>query len=339
MATLTAERPKPDYHCSQSELYAGLDIVWNSQAQREAEFEAENTNYTPGLSVTRKAAIEAARALPDGNARYAESRILHIEMENKWEVAIGKWNSLSGYIEDGWDKEFVPTRLSEAGKAFYEAAAAKDWEKAKELLKEGKNFIDTHEAKLLADGGMPATFKLAFNTAKTDFETKYSAFMAAREDAQEQTDAKILANNAIYADGVEMMKVGKRIFKKNASVRERFTWTSVLAMVDPKHGTTIVWEVDVAMGEIKGRDMSDVSFVENSMVKIEVADNPVTLSTTPTDGPTTGPTTWNVLVDETIKPADEFLALVGGSEVNHFLKVQCFGPGTAHVKITFSGLE
>src|SRR2546423_4711498 len=114
-ATLTAGRPKPDYTCAQSELYAGLDITWNSQAQREAEFLAESTIYVAGLSVTRKTAIEAARAMPDGSARYAQSKILHIELGGKWETAIGKWNSLAGYIEAAFSEEFVKTRLNEAG--------------------------------------------------------------------------------------------------------------------------------------------------------------------------------------------------------------------------------
>ena len=337
-ATLTAERPKADYHCAQPELYAVLDIVWNSQAQREAEFLAENTKYTAGLSVTRKAAIEAARAMPDGSARYAQSKIFHIELGNKWELAIGKWNSLAGYIEEAFDEEFVSTRLNEAGKAIYEAAAGKDWEKVIDLMKEGKNFITAHSAVLGTDGGMPATFAAAYDTEKTAFEAKYAEFMAAREDAQEQTDAKILANNAIYADGVSMMKDGKHIFRKNASVKERFTWERVLEMVSPKHGTKIVWEELLLGGEIKSRDLADVPFGESSVVKIEVSGSGVQLSAASTSGPVMGPTQWSVAIGETIKPADEFITLIGGTEVNHFLKVLCVGPAAAHVKITFSGL-
>ena len=231
MATLTAERPKPDYNCSQAELYAGLDITWNSQAKYEAEFMDESTRYTAGLSATRKAAIEAARALPDGASRYADSRILHIDLEKKLMAALSKWNSLEGYIKNGFAAEYYSTRISEAGKGFYSEAGDKDWEKAKELLKEGKNFIAAHSAVLLADGGMPATFPAAFDLAKTQFETVYAQFMTAREDAQEQTDAKILANNNIYKDGRAMMKDGKHIFRKQASVRERFIWKRIRAMV------------------------------------------------------------------------------------------------------------
>jgi hypothetical protein len=337
-ATLTAERPKPEYTCAQSELYAGLDIIWNSQAPREAEFLAENTKYTGGLSATRKLAIEAARAMPDGSARYAQSKIFHIELGNKWELALTKWNSLAGYIEEAYEEEFVKTRLNEAGKGLYEAAAGKDWEKVIDLMKEGKNFITAHDTVLESDGGMPTTFAAAYDLAKTGFEGKYAEFMTAREDAQEQTDAKILANNAVYADGVSMMKDGKRIFRKNASVKERFTWERVLEMVSPKHGTKVVWEDDVAGGEIKSRDLADVAFGENSVVKIELSGSGVLLSAINAPGPVLGPTQWSVAIGEIIKPVDEFATLTGASEVNHFLKVQGFGPASAHVKITFSGL-
>jgi hypothetical protein len=101
----------------------------------------------------------------------------------------------------------------------------------------------------------------------------------------------------------------------------------------------VVWEIDVAMGEIKSRDLADISFGENSMVKIVVENNIVNLSGAPIDGPMMGPSLWTVPVDEVIKPIDEFALLTGLSEMNHFLKVQCNGPAGAHVKITFSGLE
>src|SRR5687768_10382166 len=123
--TLEAERPKPEYSCAVAELYAGLDKTWKSQAQREAEFIAENTKYTPGLSVIRRAAIDAARMMPDGAGRYADSRILHIDLEKKWEVGLGKWNSLERYIKNAFEPEYFSTRIAEAGKGYYKKAADK----------------------------------------------------------------------------------------------------------------------------------------------------------------------------------------------------------------------
>ncbi|MCG3166437.1 MAG: hypothetical protein POELPBGB_02216 [Bacteroidia bacterium] len=241
------ERPVKDYNCSQAELYAGLDIVWDSQAEHEAEFAAENTIYTPGLSVTRKAAIQAARALPDGQARYADAESLRILLVEKHELAIAKWNSLDGYISKAFKGANYKPRIEEAGKGYYEKAYAQNWEQVVLLMQSGKNFIDEHGAVLGTNGGMPATFGADFETARTEFGSTYGLFKDAQQDAQEETDAKIVANNLIYADGREMMEDGKHIFRKNASLRERFIWEKVLELVStPGGGSGNLFTGDVA---------------------------------------------------------------------------------------------
>ena len=123
MANQNEPRPVAEYSCAMAVLYAGLNIVWDSQAEREAEFGAENTLYTPGLSVTRKAEIAAAQALPDGQARGAEAEVLRITLAEKHDVIIGKWNSLDGYIGKAFKGEYYKPRIEEAGKQYYTKAA------------------------------------------------------------------------------------------------------------------------------------------------------------------------------------------------------------------------
>jgi hypothetical protein len=231
MVTLLAKKVKKKYNCNMPELYAGLEIIWKSQGQYEAEFANENTLYTPGLCLVRKAAIDAARALPNGQARGAVAETLRITLLKKHEEAMNKWNSLEGFIKKAFKGEFYKPHIEEAGKKLKPKAMKKNWEVVKQLLVSGRNFISKHSAVLTSDGGMPAGFASQFETVEQELNALFEDFMEARQNAKEQTDAKILANNAIWKDGLSMMADAKNIFRKQAATRHRFTWTKIMVMM------------------------------------------------------------------------------------------------------------
>jgi hypothetical protein len=114
----------------------------------------------------------------------------------------------------------------------------------------------------------------------------------------------------------------------------------VLEMVEPGSSNTVVWEIDLPMGQIKEFDTTDLGAGASTMVKVEVTGGLVNLSTTPAPGPTTGGTVWTV--NETdgavIKEIEEFATLTGASDTNVFIKATTPGPGTIHLKVTFSHL-
>lgn len=322
------------YNEAMAVLYAALNIAWDSQSEHESEFIAENTLYPAGLSVTKKAAIAAAQAMPDGQARGAEAEILRIRMTEKMDVIIGKWNSLDGYISKAFKGEYYKPRIEEAGKQYYEKAANKNWEYLTQLLVSGKNFVTAHSAVLIADGGMPAGFAASFDTVKTEFEGLYSQFKDAQQDSQEQTDAKISANNAIYKEGREMMEDGKRIFRKNASVRDRFIWERIVELVTPPTADGVaVRSGDLNAGEIFTIEVESIKGTEESRVQIEVTepmqfsavDNPANFP-----GPLMLDTFPGVIYDE---DAQTFINAVGIKDDYKFLRVQNNGAGTGHYKL------
>jgi hypothetical protein len=340
MPPINTPRPSAIYTCSQAELYSGLNSAWNSQAERETEFEAENTEYTPGISVTRKASIQAAKAMPDGQARYADSETFRLDMEDLLDENLGKWNSLEGYIKKAFKGSHFKPRIEEAGKNYYETAANQNWEDVGLLMEAGKNFIGTHSAVLIASGGMPVGFELAYNNKKSAFDTLYEQYKTAREDAQEQTDAKLNANNAIFKEGREMMDDGKHIFRKSASIRERFIWERILSMISPGGGAGIVMveEGDVPGGGIVSIDLAELSPTDATMVKLEVTGSGLNLSASSLPTPIAGPVVWTLPIGTVTKTIDEFATLIGADDFNHFLKIQNFGPAGGHYKITFNHL-
>lgn len=228
---LKAERIKKIYNCPVAELYAGLEIVWHSQREYEDAFMAESTLYTPGLANVKLAAIAAARKMPDGQIRGAEQEELRLQLNEQLYVVLGRWNWLKSYVRHCFTGAHYKPRIEEAGKGHYYRALQKDWEKVLLLLQSGRNFIAKHRALLLVEGGMPPTFEAGFGADADKFETIYHAFMKAKQDAKELTDMKLAANNAIYEDGVRMMRDGRHIFRKQAAVRERFVWRKVRQLI------------------------------------------------------------------------------------------------------------
>ncbi len=334
MGNQNTPRPLPDYKCPMAALYSGLNTAWDSQAEHEAQFAAENTIYVPGLSVTRKAAIQAAKVLPDGQARYADAESKRLELLEIHEETIDKWNSLDGYIVKAFKGAFYKPRIEEAGKGYYEKAFAKNWEYLDLLLEAGKTFITTHSGVLVSDGGMPAGFAAAYDAKKVIFDGLYGEYKDARQDAQEQTDAKINANNAIYKDGREMMEDGKHIFRKNASLRDRFVWERILELVTPPTGgSTLIREGDLAMGMIKNIDLTGVEGTEETGIALEATDSMMRFyaSSVAGGGQTGG--AIDVAAGQVLEyTGTQFAQLIGLGGTNLFLNVQNVGPVTGHWK-------
>jgi hypothetical protein len=338
----TAQRPVKDYNCSEPELYAGLDMAWDSQEEYEPAFTIENTKYTAGLATTQKAAIQAARDLPDGQARYANSEDLRVTLGEVLQVGLGKWNSLDGYIKKAFKGEHYKNRIEEAGKQYYAGAYQNNWEVGKSLFQAGKLFLNTHNAVLLATGGMPTTFAGSFDTTRILYETTYANFMIARQQAQEQTDVKVLANNAIYQDGREMMEDGKHIFRMAPSTRERFIWERIMELVSPETGSggaTAVREADVAVNSVVDVDVADIDPSEDTIVIVTITGNPLRFSAAASVGSAPGATVWDVPIGIVTKTIVEFSALIGANDTNTFIKVQNLGPMPGHYKISFNNLN
>ena len=233
---LIAKRPAKAYTCSQAALYAGLELAWKSQLLYDSAFAAENSQYVPGLAAAKIAAIEAAQRLPGGHISEAKAESKRILLLAKLGALIDRWNWLKRYIRKAYKGNFYKPMIMSAGKAQYKKAYNMNWECALSLGSAAQTFIAKHSAELMSDGGMPAGFPAGFATVNTEFAQLYADYMKARQFVFEETDAKILANNAIYADGRAMMEDGKHIFRMQAAIRYRFTWEKILKLLGDGHG-------------------------------------------------------------------------------------------------------
>jgi len=238
MAPLSSNRPLPVYDCKQNELYSAALIGWKSFTNQQTAFEAFNTIYTVAFGTTAKAAVESAKQLPDEFQRSEAHKNLRLQLENKRDDILIKWQQLESFINHAFSGDEYKNKVLSAGQSYYGPAANADWESVSSLLVDAISFITDNSADLTT-GGMPLTFAGELGILNTDFNALYEAFTDAEQDEPEETDDKVTANNAVYRDLMKMFDDGQKIFRNDASVKARFTFSTVLQLIGG--GTASDW--------------------------------------------------------------------------------------------------
>jgi hypothetical protein len=228
-----AEEIKPDYHCSQKDLYSILETAWENYDGHQPEFALHKALYTVLYSTNAKAAVAAAKALPDNQARGEAAETLRVSLVTQGETCRHNFRKLKSYIITAFPNEEVQkAKFEAAGQLYYSDAGNEDWESIESLNQSGSNFIAAESVALLAGNNMPAGFQAAYDADKDDFHTNYNDFKVA-EQTSEQTADKIKANNAIFKTGMDMMKDGQIIFTNDADILVKFTFQSLWDLINP----------------------------------------------------------------------------------------------------------
>lgn len=239
-------------------MYTSCDTIAISYSDHVTEFTNYSTKYTATTGTDLRMAIKDARALPGEAQRDAAHSVLRKELVELKDNSLIVWQQLSSFIRDAYSKEVYQNQLNAAGHGYYSSAQNEDWDDVKGLMEDGANYITEHSAVLTADGGMPAGFEVVFGNAQEAFELKYDAFLQALEASKLATDKKLSANNAIYREAMRICEDGKRIFRKDAAIREQFTFETVLSLVranTEKHGISGVVKDSVTGSVIGQADM------------------------------------------------------------------------------------
>lgn len=228
-------RPIARYHSTQAELYAICTIGWQSYAENQPDFEAFNTTYTAVFGTDAIAAIEAAKALPDYQARNEATETAYIQMTTTVDELNQKWRMLRSYIKASYPAEVQKPKLEAAGEEHYKRSVSRNWGETELMCSSAIAFITANAAELTT-GGMPAAFPTDFSDQHTTFTTQYSTFTDSGQDEHEGTDAKINANNDIYDALQRMFEDGQVIYEKDPSKRERFIFARVKELITSKPG-------------------------------------------------------------------------------------------------------
>ena len=221
-----------DYNCSQASLYLVAGQGWDSFIQFLVVFTAFKAKYTLSYANQRKAEILAAEKMPDDRARteVAESLRIQLSMDNK--ECLATMQRLKRYIADAWAEQFFDSKWNSASGNRYELSSKENWKETKQMMIGAIEFVNNNSATLEANDNMPTTFVQELEDKKNAFELTLSKFIAAEQNAEKQTEEKLIANNKINADLMSMFKDAQELFTLE-SIRDQFVFEKVLTMINP----------------------------------------------------------------------------------------------------------
>ena len=222
---------KANYTCTQPELYAVARTGWASYAANLAAFTDYRGYYLAPYGTAALAAIDAAEALPDAQARYANTEVYRTELITLADTCLARWQTLKRYIVTSFPEAAQKARLEEAGALRYEKARGYNWEELRMMNVSAVNFLTTHDAALSAGDNMPPSFPGSYSVDIEAFANKMQQFLNSEEQGIIDTNTKITANNEVYSTLINMFKDGQEIFRNQDPIRRQFVFETVLALI------------------------------------------------------------------------------------------------------------
>ena len=270
------ERPSALYDCTQLELYAVCRIGLGSYREQIVAFSNFKAFYDDQWGNDFEDAIEAAAVLPDFQARDERSETAAIVLGEKGTECLNKWQDLKRYITSttGWEN-FQKPKLEAAGSTLYEKASNDNWEVLKGLMITAYSFINNNEVELKADQNMPNAFKGQFETLRDDYCTQYDDFIDAEQDSKGGTDEKVESNNAINETLSDMFGDGQAIYRNDQTMKDRFTFDTVLELVRGSKQTTKTIDIAPDTREFFDRVVKNSDIVNTGAVDLTAQEGDV----------------------------------------------------------------
>jgi hypothetical protein len=231
------------YPCSQSALYQICLLIALKCKSKIADFGLFSAAYTLVFVDALILAIQQAEQLAGEEARAETHERLREELIPISKEGLKLWQFLKRHIAKLFpdNPEMQKTAWDAAGWKFYNSNNA--WVDTKACLQMGSKYINDHRTELLANDNMPATFEAQYNLQMELFNTTYTNFLLAEEDAVEGTDAKINANNGIYARTITICLDGQALYEGNDTLQGQFSFEKVSQLVSPKGGSAVKFHV------------------------------------------------------------------------------------------------
>lgn len=229
------ETIEPIFRGSMDALYEGCDQLAINLEEELAKFAGFKAKYNPTFVGDFKLMIKNARDLPDEEQRSTAHELKRLELvqitDNDVRKALG---ALRLYMRDTYkDAAVREVMLEDAGYRDYEDALHYNWEKLRTLLQKAVQFVTSHEAELMANDNMPASFKTDLSDIRDSIDAKVPVFLNEKENTSQGTQLKLEASNAVYRAAIGICEDGQFVFTNNPAKHKQFVWESIMELVTP----------------------------------------------------------------------------------------------------------
>ena len=224
---------KPIYDCTQRELISTSRTIVQSMEDNLAAFTAYKAKYDAAFVAARRARIDAAEAMPDEEMRSGAGELLRVQLIPLNRTCLNDFQDLKGYIDDVFLKDERKSQYEMAGARYYEQGLNENWESTKQMTVNMNIYIAANTV-FLSNGGtnMPAAFPARCIADAIAFNDKYELFKTATQTGV-ATEDKIVANNTVYTEVLDICKDGQKVFRSDAGKANLFVWNTVLDVITP----------------------------------------------------------------------------------------------------------
>ncbi len=219
------------YKCSQLELYTAAVLIWSSCGQYLGDFKNFKSKYTAEFISEARAAIEAARQIPDQQTRNDATETFGILLAEKAAALRVEWQRLKRYLEEAYPENLLKPKLEAAGQPYYERAGQNNWASVLGLSTAAQNFMTANLGDLLTKGYMPEAFPAKFDKLGVDFRTLQQQFLDSKGIESVGAATKVRANNAIYKSAIAVCKDGQEVFRNDDALAAQFIFEEVLVKI------------------------------------------------------------------------------------------------------------
>lgn len=211
------------YSCDVDVLYDAANLGWDHYDADQPKFELKSERFTRELSTEARNAIKAAEALPDNATRQLAAKNALTEMKRLNPRIRVEWQYLEFYIRKAYPTT-AEAELDSAGYSYFTQAGNDQWLSTENLVKKAKAYMTKNLAKLLENRNMPAGFSDAFATLGDEFIAQRKIRNLALGNSKTGTTDKVVANNAIYLQLINMLEMGKLINRNNPTEYKKFVF-------------------------------------------------------------------------------------------------------------------
>ena len=221
---------KNSYSIPQEILYTVCLVAWNLCSQNLQKFSNLKSFYTKAFIAAAVKAVQVAKQLPESRQTIADCKEARINLQKATSKVRANWQLLKVYITKAFEESMVKTKLDAAGAALYPRASVDNWSAVRSLIDAANNFIAANLDALMANGNMPADFQTTFKVDGDSCIALSAIYGKVNMEKQMATSTKQNANNAIYANVIEMLKDGQQIFKNDEIMKRQFTFSYLVSM-------------------------------------------------------------------------------------------------------------
>lgn len=218
-----------NYGCSQPDLYNASRSAWKLCQKNLAAFTAFSPRYSDAFIAQNQAAVDAADLLLDYAARKAKAQSARVDLLSAKDELIYKYGFLTAYIKKAFEPSKQEFMLAASGEGYLAKTKTNNWSSASSLISSAVPFLDEYVATLTNNENMPPSFVATFKAVAKDFNDKYAISQNADANVGEETDTKLIANNALYNAVRTMLEDAQSIFRRDVTLAKQFVWSTIVA--------------------------------------------------------------------------------------------------------------